>query len=75
MGNCPGGSRPGAYCIKLLPEKNSGYFNRSFLPVVKSMVNSCFPEFSDFTRVFSPVKVLCNGPLVGVVHWGVVLEP
>ena len=23
---------PGAYCIKLLPEKNSGYFNRNFLP-------------------------------------------
>ena len=26
--------------------------------MVKSMVNS--PEFSDFTRVFSPVKVLCK---------------
>ena len=23
----------GAYCIKLLPAKNSGYFNRSFLPI------------------------------------------
>ena len=32
------------------------------------MVNSCLPEFSDFTRVFSPVKVLCNGPLV---YWTV----
>ena len=31
--------------------------------MVKSMVNSCLPEFSDFTRVFSPVKVVCNGPL------------
>ena len=31
--------------------------------MVKSVVNSCLPEFSDFTRVFSPVKVLCNGPL------------
>ena len=31
--------------------------------MVKSMVNSYLPEFSDFTRVFSPVKVLCNGPL------------
>ena len=31
--------------------------------MVKSMVNSCLPEFSDFTRVFSPVKVLCNRPL------------
>ena len=28
----------GAYCIKLLPKKNSGYFNRSFFPMVKSMV-------------------------------------
>ena len=44
-------------------EKNSGYFNPSFLPMVKSMVNSCYPEFSGFTRAFSPVKVLCNGPL------------
>ena len=33
--------------------------------MVKSMVNSFLPEFSDFTRVFSPVKVLCNGPLNG----------
>ena len=32
--------------------------------MVKSVVKSCLPEFSDFTRVFSPVKVLCNGPLV-----------
>ena len=38
---------------KLLPEKNSGSFNRSFFPMVKSMVKS-----------FSPGKVLCNGPLV-----------
>ena len=51
-----------AYCITVLLEKNSGYFNRSFLPMVKSMVNSCLPEFSDLTRVFSPVKMLCNGP-------------
>ena len=28
----------GAYCIKVLPEKNSGYFNRCVFPVVKSMV-------------------------------------
>ena len=53
----------GAYCIKLLPEKNSGYFNQSFLPMVKSMVNSSFTGVSDFTRVFTPVRVLCNGPL------------
>ena len=45
---------PGAYCIKLLPEKNSD----NFLP----MVNWCLPEFSDFTRVFSPVKVYAMGP-------------
>ena len=56
----------GAYCTKLLPEKNSGYFNWSFqfLLMVKSMVNSCLPEFSHFTRVSSPVKVLCNGPQI-----------
>ena len=52
---------PGAYCIKLLPEKNSGYFNRSFLPMVKSVVNSWLPEFSDFASFISG-KVLCNGP-------------
>ena len=62
-------NRSGASCIKLLPEKKSGYSNQSFLPMVKSMVNgqwskvnSCLLEFSDFTRVFPPVKVLCNRP-------------
>ena len=36
----------GAYCIKLLPEKNSVYFNRIFfLPMAKPMVKSCLPEF------------------------------
>ena len=58
---------PGTYCIKHLPEKNSGYFNRSFLPMVKSVVNSFLPEFSDFTRVLSPVKDSRNGPLVSTV--------
>ena len=29
---------PWAYCIKPLPEKNSGYFNRSFVSMVKLMV-------------------------------------
>ena len=29
---------PGGYCIKFLLEKNSGYFNRSFFAMVKSMV-------------------------------------
>ena len=32
--------------------------------MVKSMVKSCLPELSDFTRVFSPVRVLCNRPMV-----------
>ena len=36
--------KPEAYCIKLLPE--------SFFSMVKSMVNLCLPEFSEFTRVF-----------------------
>ena len=40
---------PWAYCINLSPEKNYGYFHR---------------EFSDFTRVFSPVKDLCNRHLM-----------
>ena len=30
------------------------------------MGNLCLPEVSDFPRVFSPVKFLCNGPLVMV---------
>ena len=34
--------------------------------MVMSMVNSCLPEFSEFTRVFSPVKVLCNGPQISM---------
>ena len=41
-----------AHCIKLLPEKNSGYFNRSFFPMVKSMVKLCLPEFSDLYPSF-----------------------
>ena len=36
---------PGDYCIKLLPEKNSGYSNPSFSSMVKSMVKLCLPEF------------------------------
>ena len=32
--------------------------------MVKSMVKLCLLEFSDFTWVFSVVKVLCNRPLV-----------
>ena len=47
---------PGAYCIKLLPEKNSGYFNQRFFSYGK--VNGT--NHADLS--FSPVKVLCNGP-------------
>ena len=36
------------------------YFNWNFYPMLKSMAKLCLPEFSDFTRVFSLVKVLCN---------------
>ena len=32
--------------------------------MVKSMVKLCLPKFSDFTRVFSPVKVSMNRPQV-----------
>ena len=44
---------PGPSCIlKVLLEKNSGYFNRSFFsPMVKLMVKLCLLEFSDFIRV------------------------
>ena len=59
------GKCPGAYCIKLLPEKNSGYFNRSFSPIVKSVVKIMLTQVFRFYPSFSPVKVLCNGPLVG----------
>ena len=31
--------------------------------MIKSVVKLCLPKFSDFTRVFSLVKVLCNRPL------------
>ena len=46
----------------LLPEKNSGYFNGSFVPVIKSMVKLCLPEFSDFTIVFLRLKFYAIGP-------------
>ena len=32
--------------------------------MARSVVKSCLPEFSDFTQVFSRVKVLCNRPQV-----------
>ena len=38
----------GAYCIKLLPDKNSGYFNWSFFSYGKNHANLSFqilPEF------------------------------
>ena len=47
---------PGAYCIKLLPDNNSGYFNQSFFPVVKSMVNIML------TWVFLREKFYAMGP-------------
>ena len=50
----------GAYCIKLLPEKNSGYFNHSVFPMVKSMVNSMLTWVFRVYLGFSLVKVLCN---------------
>ena len=51
----------GAHCIQLSPKKKSGYFNGSFVPMLKSMVKLSLLEFSDFTGCFSPViKVLCN---------------
>ena len=60
---------PRAYCIKLLPEKHSGYFNQSFFPVVKSMVKIMLTQVFRFYRSFSPIgKVLCNGPLVYKYH-------
>ena len=46
-------------------EKNSGYFNRSFSPIVKSVVKIMLTRVFRFYPSFSPVKVLCNGPLVG----------
>ena len=52
----------GAYCIKLLPEKNSGYFTGVFF-YVKVNGRIMLTGVSDFTRVFSLVKDLCNRPL------------
>ena len=36
------GCGQGPICIKLLPEKNSGYFNQSCFPMVKSMVTNIY---------------------------------
>ena len=36
--------------------------------MVKSMVKLCLPEFSDFTRVFSAVTFVCNGPLIAGLY-------
>ena len=49
-----------AHCIKLLPEKNLGYFNQSFLPMVKSVVKIMLR----FYLSFSSGKSLCNEPLI-----------
>ena len=62
-----------AYCIKLLPEKNSGYFNCSFVSMVKSQWEIMLTRVSDFTRGFSPVKVLlCNRPLE-ILSWSILV--
>ena len=47
----------GAYCKKLLPEKNSGYFNQFFSYGKVNVKVICLPESLNFTRFFSPVKV------------------
>ena len=50
---------PGAYCIKLLPEKNSGYFNPNFFSYGK--VNGKILLTKVFQK-YSPAKVLCSRP-------------
>ena len=51
-------SNPGAYCIQLLPEKNSTF--------TRGKVNGKFmlTGVFRFYQSFSPVKVLCNRPLM-----------
>ena len=44
---------PEAYCIKLLPEKNSGYFNQRFLAMVKSVVISAYQSFQILPEFFA----------------------
>ena len=56
---------PGAYCIKRLPEKNSGYFNRSFFPMVNIMLTWVFRFYLSFPLV----KVLCNGPRACIIFY------
>ena len=58
-----------AYCIlsKTFAWEKLGYLNHFFLPMLKSMVNACLPEFSDFTRVFSPRK--------SFMQWAAVANP
>ena len=43
---------PGAYCINLLPEKSSGYFNRIFFPYGKVNGKNHANLSFNFTRVF-----------------------
>ena len=54
--------RSGAYCIKLLPEKNSSYFNQSLFTMVKSLVKIMLTWVFRFYRSFSPVKFYAMGP-------------
>ena len=54
---------------KILLEKNWLFLiTRYFLLIVMSVVNSCLSDFSDFTKVFSLVKVLFNRPMVGLIY-------
>ena len=53
---------PGAHCIKLLPEKNSGYFNLSFFSYGKVNGKNHANLSFQILPEFSLVKVLCNGP-------------
>ena len=54
--------------IKLLPEKNSGCFNQSFVPMVKSMVNFMLTWVSDFTWAFLWQKFYAMGPRCVNLH-------
>ena len=65
---------PGAYCIKLLPEKNSGYVNRSFFSHGKvSGKNHANLSFQILPEFFSGIG-LCNGPQISFHICGNVLS-
>ena len=54
---------PGAYCIKLLPEKKTGYINQSFFSYGKVNGKTANPNFWILPEFFSQVKLLCNRSL------------